>query len=113
MFQKHLKSVRRENQKVSLSIFDLFFKYNSVNFASHYNQGTCFFSGKTKMQIFQDTMKTSEESPGSENASRNHKWDRENPFEAPHDRRPLITDPVQPCRRTRAVVKGQPEKENH
>lgn len=65
------------------------------------------------MQIFQDTMKTSEESPGSENVSRNHKWDRENQFETPHNRRPLITDPVQPCQWTRAVVKGQPEKENH
>lgn len=58
-------------------------------------------------------MKASEESAGSENASKNHKWDGENQFETSHNRRPLITDPVQPCRRTRAVVKGQPEKENH
>ena len=58
-------------------------------------------------------MKTSEESPGSENVNRNHKWDGENQFETSYNRRPLITDPMQPCRRTRAVVKGQPEKENH
>lgn len=65
------------------------------------------------MQITQETMEISEESAGSENVSRSHKWDEENRFETSHNRRPLITDPVQPCRRTRAVVKGQPEKENH
>lgn len=72
-----------------------------------------FCSGKTIMQIFQDAMKTSEESPGSENVSWNRKWEEENQFETSHNRRPLITDPVKPCQRTRAVVKGQPEKENH
>lgn len=72
-----------------------------------------FCSGKTIIHIFQDTMKTSEESSGSENVSRNHTWDGENQFETYLNRRPLITDRVQPCRRSRAFIKGQPEKENH
>lgn len=65
------------------------------------------------MKIFQDTMKSLEESPGSENVSQNNKRDEENQFEAPNNSSLLIPDPVQPCRRTRAVVKGQPGKENH
>lgn len=65
------------------------------------------------MKIYQDTMKSSEESPGSENVSQNNKRDEENQFEVAHNRSLLITDPVQPCRRTRAIVKGQPEKKNH
>lgn len=72
-----------------------------------------FCSDKTIMQIFQDTMKTTEESPWCENVSQNQKWDGENQFETSHNRRPLITDRIQPCRRTRAVVKGQSEKEIH
>lgn len=65
------------------------------------------------MQMFQDAMKSSEGSPRSENVSRNNERDGENQSETSHNRSLLITDPVQPCRRTRAIVKGQPEKENH
>lgn len=65
------------------------------------------------MKRFQDMMKSLEESPGSENVSQNNKHDEENQFEVPHNRSLLITDPVQPCGRTRAVVKGQHEKKNH
>lgn len=65
------------------------------------------------MQIFLDTMKGSGESPERENVSGNSKWDGENQFETSHNRSLLITGPVEPGRRTRAVVKGQSEKEHH
>ncbi|XP_029690150.1 chloride channel K isoform X1 [Takifugu rubripes] len=57
------------------------------------------------MKTCQDMMKSSELSPGSENVSQNNTRDEENQFEVAHNRSLLITDPVQPCRRTRAVVK--------
>lgn len=53
-----------------------------------------------------------DEAPGRDAATPGNNQEGGNQWEASHNRRPLLGDPVKPCQRARAIVKGQTEREN-
>lgn len=53
-----------------------------------------------------------DEAPGRDAAMPGNNQEGGNQWEASHNRRPLLGDPVKPCQRARAIVKGQTEREN-
>lgn len=52
------------------------------------------------------------EAPGRDAATPGNNQEGGNQWEASHNRRPLLGDPVKPCQRARAIAKGQTEREN-
>lgn len=75
-----------------------------------------FFSdciNHTTTQTFQDKMKSLDEAPGSETVRQSNNGERENQSDTSHNQSLLLAAQMKPCRRTRAIVKGQTEGENH
>lgn len=58
-------------------------------------------------------MESLDEAPGNETVRQNNNREGENQSETSHNKTLLTADPMKPCRRTRAIVKGQTERENH
>lgn len=64
-------------------------------------------------QTVQDEMESLDEAPGRETFRQKNNWEGENQSKTSRNKNLLIADPVKPCQRTRAVVKGQTGRETH
>lgn len=58
----------------------------------------------------QDKMASLGEAPGSKTVRQLSSWEEENQLETSHNKSLLIAEPVKPCQRARAIVKGQTGK---
>lgn len=78
-----------------------------VSILSSFKQLICNCISHTAMQTLQDKMKSPDEPRRSKADGKNNNWEQENQSDTSHNKSPLISDPWKPCRRHRAVVKGQ------
>lgn len=63
--------------------------------------------------MFQDKMKSFDTVPGCETVGLSNKRDPGNQSKTSNAETLLLADPMRPCRRSRAVVKGQTDEGNH